>query len=306
MLRAERDLVLAIEPECYQRWLDDARLHVGDAALLEQLRSPEAAARLQPTRKVQGDIAVINLTGFITQKPSLLSMLFGGTSAQWFAETVQAAMADPAVGAVVLNIDSPGGSVFGLPEAAAVIRTSRGAKPLKAIANPFAASGGYYLAAQADEVIMLPSGVVGSIGVKVAHVDESEALKKAGLSVTEITYGRRKVEESSARPLTDEARESIQARVDYYGKLFEEDVAKGRRVSVAEVRAKYGEGAMFTADGAKTAGLVDRIATLEQVLAELTSGGRGAGVPKMETEPDPAQADPVEMAARAALAGVRF
>lgn len=301
MLRAEQDLVLAIEPECYRRWVEEARAHAGDAALLEKLRSPEAAARLEPTRKVSGDIAVVNLSGFITQKPSLLSMLFGGTSAEWFAATVKGAMEDPAVGAVIMNVDSPGGTVFGLPEAAAVIRASRGSKPLKAIANPLAASGGYYLASQADEVIMIPSGVVGSIGVKVAHVDESEALKMAGLSVTEITYGRRKVEESSARPLTEEGRESIQARVDYYGQLFEGDVAKGRRVSVATVRANFGEGAMLTADGAMAAGMVDRIATLDQVIAEMANGaGRVAG-PRMMAEEDP-----VEVAARAALAGLNL
>jgi signal peptide peptidase SppA len=239
---------------------------------------------------------VVNLTGFITQKSSLLSLLFGGTSAEWFASTVAAAMADPEVGAVVMNVDSPGGSVFGMTEAAAVIRAARGKKPLMAIANPLAASGGYYLASQADEVVMAPSALVGSIGVKVVHVDESEALKQAGLSVTEITYGRRKVEESSARPLTDDARAAIQGRVDYYGRLFEADVAKGRRVSVATVRDKYGEGAMFTANDAKARGLVDRIGTLDEVLGELAVGKRRrvAGV----------SSDPLELRARAALGGV--
>jgi signal peptide peptidase SppA len=299
MLRVEQDLVLAIEPECYRRWLEDAR-QAATAALMERAHSPEAAARLEPTRKSSGDIAVVNLSGFITQKPSLMSLLFGGTSAEWFAATVVGAMADPAVSAVVMNVDSPGGTVFGVPEAAAAIRASRGSKPLKAVANPLAASAGYYLASQADEVVMSPSAMVGSIGVKVVHVDESAALKAAGLTVTEITYGRRKVEESSAGPLSEEALASIQARVDYYGAMFESDVAKGRRTSVATVRAKYGEGAMFTANGAKAAGLVDRVATLDEVLGELTSGARRAG-PRAELA---AECDPVEIAVRAALAGL--
>lgn len=297
MLRVDRDQVLAIEPDTYRRWTEEARVHSTDPSLLEQLRSPEAAARLTPTKKSVGDIAVVNLTGFITQKPSLMSMLFGGTSTEGLVSMISAAMSDPSIGAVVMNVDSPGGVVFGVPEAATAIRSMRGTKPFIAIANPLAASAGYYLASQADEMVMAPSALVGSIGVKVTHVDESKAIEQAGLSVTEITYGRRKTEESSIGPLSDEARASIQSRVDYYGKLFETDVAKGRRTSVASVRANYGEGAMFTADGAKANGLVDRVATLEQVIAGLASGVRPA--PRAASKYDPA-----ELRALASLAGI--
>ncbi len=297
MLRVDLDRVLAIEPDTYRRWIADAKAHSGDASLLEQMRSPEAAAKLIPPKRLVGDIAVVGLTGFITQKPSVLSMLFGGTSTEGLVDMMRAAMSDSSIGAVILNVDSPGGIVFGVPEAAAAIRSMRGAKPIIALANPLAASAGYYLAAQADEMVMTPSALVGSIGVKVTHVDESKAIEQAGLSVTEITYGRRKTEESSIGPLSPEARASIQARVDYYGKLFETDVAKGRGVSVSTVKANYGEGAMFTADGAKAAGLVDRVATLEQVIAGLASGKR----------PGPrVMYDPTEVNAFAALGGIAF
>lgn len=310
MLRVEQDLVLAIEPECYRRWTAEAVMHSADTALLEELRSPEAAARLTPTRKSVGDIAVVNLSGFITQKPSMMSMLFGGTSTEGLVSMMQAAMDEPSIGAVVLNVDSPGGIVFGVPEAAAAIRAMRGKKPIVAIANPLAASAGYYLASQADEVVMTPSAMVGSIGVKVVHVDESKALEAAGLAVTEITYGRRKVEESSAGPLTEEARASIQSRVDYYGKLFESDVAAGRRTSVAKVRANYGEGAMFTADTAKASGLVDRVATLDELVGKLAGGWRPG--PRAEASLDATDEvvslptmDEVELGALEALAGIR-
>jgi signal peptide peptidase SppA len=311
MLRLEQDLVLAIEPECYRRWVNEATAHLSDAALLEKLHSPEAASKLIPQRKMSGAVAVVNLSGFITQKPSMLSMLFGGTSTEGLVEMVRAAMADPEVVAVILNVDSPGGSVHGVPEAAAAIRALRGQKPIIAIANPLAASAAYWMAAQADEIVMAPSAIAGSLGVKVAHVDESEALKQAGLSVTEITYGRRKTEESSIGPLSEEARASIQSRIDYFGKLFEADVAKGRGVSVATVRSNFGEGSVMTADAAKSSGLVDRVATLEQVINGLASGQR----PKVRAEAEPlpivASADPVtdeydpaELAAIATLAGI--
>lgn len=297
MLRVEQDLVLAIEPECYRRWLEEARAHAADPSLLAQLRDPEAAAKLTPGRKVVGNIAVINVTGFITQKPNLFSLLFGGTSTEGLANAVLAAMVDASVGAVVLSVDSPGGVVFGVPEAAAVIRAARGGKPLIAVANPFMASAAYYLASQADEVVALPSSITGSIGVLSGHIDESKLLARLGIEVTEIMHGRRKAELSSARPLSDEAKAHIQSRVDYYGEMFESDVAKGRRISVATVRAKFGEGALFTANDAKASGMIDRIATLDEVLAELASGKRHG---------PQAEADLEELRALAALSGVNL
>ena len=289
--------MLFIEPDCYRRWLDEARLHAGNPATMERIYSPEAEARLTPGKKSVGDIAVINLTGFITQKPSLFTVLFGGTSTEGLVQMIRAAVTEPSVGAIVLNVDSPGGDVSGVPEAATAIRNLRGKKPIVALANPLMASASYYLGAQADEIVATPSSIVGSIGIIVAHIDESEALKKAGLNVSIITYGRRKAELTSAKPLGDEAREGIQARVDYFGHLFEADVAKGRGVSVQTVRANYGEGAVFTAPDARAAGLVDRIGTLEEVVGRLASGQR-VGVR--------AEADPLEIAARAALAGVKI
>lgn len=292
---SEASGLLFIEPDSYRRWMAEAKLHLADVTLLEKLRSPEAAVQLAPGKKAVGDIAVVNLSGFITQKPSIMSLLFGGTSTEGLAASIVAAMAEPSVGAVVFNVDSPGGVVFGVPEAAATIRAARGPKPFIAVANPLMASAAYYLASQADEVVSAPSALVGSIGVYVAHADESKALAAAGIDVTEITYGKRKAEETSFHPLTDEARAGIQARVDYYGHLFEADVAKGRRVPVGAVRAKYGEGAVFTADAAKAAGLVDRIATLDEVLAGLAHPQARKAGPRSYRE---------DLAARAALAGV--
>jgi signal peptide peptidase SppA len=285
--------VLAIEPETYRRWLSWAI-----ARPIASVDEAEAAARLIPGRKSVGDIAVVALSGFITQKPNMFSMLFGGTSAEQFAREVAAAMRDDTVGAVVLNVDSPGGSVFGVPEAAAAIRALRGSKPMVAVANPIMASAAYHLASQADEVVSSQSGLVGSIGAFALHVDESAALEAAGLKVTEVTYGRRKAEESSIKPLSEDARASMQTRVDYYGKLFEEDVAKGRKTPIATVRSRYGEGAVFVATEAQSVGLVDRIASLDDVITELARGKRPAvGLRAF---------DEAALRARAALAGVRL
>lgn len=289
--------ILAMVPEVLAEW--SAIAARASAELAAAAQSPEAQAKLVPGRKSVGDVAVLRIGGFIAQKPSLFSMLFGGTSTEALVRELSAVMNDGSIGAVVLDVDSPGGEVFGLEEAAGAIRAMRGTKPLFAVANPLAASAAYYLASQASDVAVTPSGLVGSIGVIAHHVDESSRIERAGLRVTQVTYGRRKGEESSVGPLSDEARASIQARVDTYGRKFEADVAKGRRVSVDKVRSQFGEGALMTADDAKGVGLVDRVATLDEVIYAAARGLKPA-----------AQAvrafDPGALAARAILAGVKL
>lgn len=284
--------VLAMDERTYRYW----------SALAEK-RPPttvalDAAARLVPARRSVGSVAVIPLSGFLTQKPTLFSMLFGGTSVREFAREVVAALADPSVGAVVMDVDSPGGETFGVTEAATLIREARGSKPLLAVANPIAASAAYWIASQADEVAVTPSGLAGSIGVFSTYVDESKALEQAGLAVTFIKYGARKAEASGVEPLSEDALASIQARVDEAGRQFEADVAKGRRVSAARVHSDFGEGAVLTAEQSVKAGLADRVATLDEIVAKLAGGYRPKGVARA--------ADPAELRLRARLAGVKL
>lgn len=264
--------ILAIEPDTYREWLAQVKETNWTAETLEELRGPAAATRLQPGRRNIGNIAVTQIGGFISQKPSLMSMLFGGTSTEALVAELRQLVAERSVGAIVLDVASPGGSVFGVPEAAAAIRALRGVKPIIAVSNPMMASAAYYLAAQADEIVATPSSLTGSIGTMSVFVDETQALEQAGLRVEVFTHGERKAEESGLRPLTDTARESIQARVDYYGAMFEADVAKARGVSPAAVRSRFGQGAVFNAEDAVAAGLIDRIGVLEDVIAELASG----------------------------------
>jgi len=269
--------VLAMDERTYRLWAEQTK-----GAVFTW--TAEAAARLIPAKRSVGSVAVIPLSGFLTQKPSLFSMLFGGSSVREFAREVVTALADPSVGAVVMDVDSPGGEVFGVPEAALAIRSARGTKPLMAVANPIAASAAYWLAAQADEMAVTPSGLAGSIGVFATHVDESKALEQAGLAVTFISYGRRKTEGASTAPLSEDALATIQARVDAFGRMFEADVAKGRRVSAGKVAKDFGEGAVMTAEESVKAGLADRVATLDEVVAKVANGYRPAGVARAYDE----------------------
>lgn len=288
--------ILAIDP----LWLDHRREAV--AAWLRSGRTfeagPEAAAKLVPVRRGVGSVAVIPVVGFLTQHPSLLSMLFGGTSTEAVAVEVAAAARDSSVSAIVLDVDSPGGSVFGVSEAAAKIRSARGQKPVFAVADAVAASAAYWLASQADEVIGTPSSLTGSIGVIGAYLDTSEAQAREGVKMTVFRYGENKIGDTG-EPLSEEGIREIQAQVDYFGRLFDADVAKGRRVSVERVRADFGQGATFTADTAQRAGLIDRVETLDEVVRQAVAGRRPASM-----GPAPRGYDPVELAARASLGGL--
>jgi signal peptide peptidase SppA len=224
-----------------------------------------------------GDVAVIAIYGTITNRPTIFSSYSGGTSAEELGRTIDAAAADRTIRCILLDVDSPGGSVYGIEEAAAKILAARDRKPVTAVANPVAASAAYWLASQAGELVVVPSGQVGSVGVIAAHVDESEAEKLAGLKTTLITAGKYKGELDGSQPLTAEARAAVQDTVDQYYDKFVRAVAAGRKTSLKDVRENFGEGRMRTAADAVKAGMADRVATFEDVLQELQRDSRKDG-----------------------------
>lgn len=214
-----------------------------------------------------GAVAVIPVFGTIHQHAGVMADYSGGVSTEGLAKALRSALADPEVSAVVLDIDSPGGSVFGVPELAEEIYRARGSKPLVAVADSLAASAAYWLACQADEMWVTPSGYVGSIGVYMAHVDRSSAYEKAGLRVSYISAGAYKTEGNDAEPLSEEGRANWQGDVDAYYGMFVNDVARARGVSAATVRGGFGEGRTVMARAAKTEGMVDQVGTLEEAVS---------------------------------------
>jgi signal peptide peptidase SppA len=180
-----------------------------------------------------GAVAVVPLYGVISPRMNLMSAMSGGTTAEGFVRSFRAALADPDVTGILIDVDSPGGNVQGITEAAAVVREARGRKPIVAIANHDAYSAAYWIASQADEVVVSPSGGVGSIGIIGGHQDISEAQAKAGVKTTLISAGKYKTEGNPYEPLGDEARAEMQRRADAFMAIFAGDVAKGRGTTVA-------------------------------------------------------------------------
>jgi capsid assembly protease len=221
-----------------------------------------------------GAIAVLPVYGTLANHAGMMAESSGGVSTDRLAARFRQVVADPGVSAVVLDLDSPGGAVSGIPELAAEIYASRGRKPIKAVANTLAASAAYWLAAAADEVIVSPSAEIGSVGVVAAHQDVSEALARDGVKVSLVTAGRYKAEGNPYQPLDDEARAELQRRVDEAHQVFVRDLAKFRGVGVETVRTEFGEGRIFGPREAIRRGMADREGTIDDVIAEFASPRR--------------------------------
>jgi capsid assembly protease len=216
-----------------------------------------------------GAIAVLPLYGTIAQRMGVLTAASGGTSTEAFGRVFDQAVADPQIGAILLEVDSPGGSVSGVTELASKIYAARGRKPIVANINSLGASAAYWIAAMADEISITTSGMAGSIGVRYVHQEESEKLAKDGVKTTIISAGKFKSEGHPSEPLDDEALAHIRSLVEENYDSFVSDVAKGRGVSVSTVRSGYGEGRVLTAKASVKAGLVDRVETIDATIDRL-------------------------------------
>lgn len=250
------------DPNCINEWPVDTL-------------TVEAAVK---TRKTKKAIAVVPVHGPMTNRSSAFTAFFGGTSTEKLGQLFDALIASPAVGAVIFDVDSPGGIVYGVPELAAKIHGARGTKPIVAVSNAEMFSAAYYLASAADQVVVTPSGQTGSIGVWSLHTDYSEALEQAGVKATFISAGERKVWGNPYEPLADEARAMLKDQVDGYYSDFVGTVAKHRGVTPKEVRDGFGRGGTVAAKDSKAQGLADRVDTLENTIGRL-----GGNVSERET-----------------------
>ncbi len=252
-------------------------------------------------------VATIPLHGLITQRANLFTRFSGGTSTELFTAALDQALADDQVRAIVLDVDSPGGGVYGTPEASAKVYAARGRKPIYAVANSLMASAAYWIGAAADQVVASASADVGSIGVYQLHVDRSAADAKAGIRRTIIKAGEYKALGNDVEPLSEASRARLQQEIDQVYGMFLADVAKYRRVSVAEVASGFGRGSTEMGDAAVAARLADRVATLEQVVGELGRLAKSfpaATVPQINAKGAKMQLFSAKVIAAAVAAGV--
>jgi signal peptide peptidase SppA len=218
-----------------------------------------------------GGIAVIPVYGVITQRGNMVDDVSGPgmVSTQLVTQMLRQAVADDAVSQILLDIDSPGGSVYGVAELGDAILSARAQKPVVAIANSLAASAAYWVGSQASEFYVTAGGEVGSIGVWQAHFDYSQAFAAEGVTPTLISAGKFKVEGNPYAPLSEEAQGFMKSRVDDYFQAFTKAIAKGRNLSISQVREGMGQGRVLGADAALAQNMVDGIASFDQVLSKM-------------------------------------
>lgn len=275
-----RDGVGAALVPLLEKVITGARVHDGDlySAIVaeEQTASAqrrEVAQRLStpsiiPAGKGGKATALVSMRGMALYDVEYQPMAF---STFLLAQTVTALGNDPEIGMVVLMIDTPGGVVTGVKEAADAIYSARQKKPVVAIVNPLCASAGYWLASQATEIVSVPSGDIGSVGVFILHADCSGMLEEAGINHTFIFAKESpyKVDGNMYQPLSESAREEFQTGVDETMNDFVKAIARGRGVSAKKVLDDFGKGRTLDAAKAKSVGMIDRIATINVAFARL-------------------------------------
>ncbi len=244
--------------------------------------SKQAAAN--SLRASKGKIGVIPVYGPVDQRWSGALDKAGGTSLEEVGLAFDTLMSDPSVTAILFDIDSPGGSSYGVEELSTRVFNARSVKPSYAIANSMAASAGYWLASAAGHLTVTPGGDVGSVGVYSVHVDESAALAMEGVQITAVSAGEFKTELAPWSALSNEARAYVQESVNATYSKFLSAVARNRGTTVSDVKANYGQGRVLNADQSLAAKMVDRIGSFDEVLGKLAARPSGGGGQRASVE----------------------
>jgi len=242
----------------------------------QKLDAEEVETRVHGARRPASDrrmsaVAVLPLFGTIFPRANLMTQMSGATSAEQFGKEFAQLVKDPEVSAIVIDADSPGGTVDGIEELSNQIYDARGTKPIVAVVDHLMASAAYWIGTAAEEVVISPSGEAGSIGVFAVHEDWSKALDQEGIKVSLISAGKFKTEGNPYEPLAEDAKGAIQSRVNDYYDAFINSIARNRAVKASIVRNGFGEGRVVGARQAVELGMADRVGTLEETIDRLLS-----------------------------------
>ena len=223
-----------------------------------------------------GAVAIIPVYGVLAPRANMMTETSGMASYDVLAAQLREVVKTESIATIVLDVDSPGGSVAGATEFAKEVLKARSKKPVVAVAQYTMASAAYWIASCATEIVAAPSAKVGSVGVFAIHDDLSKALENEGINRTYIRAGKFKADDNETQPLDGEAAARWQRMVDDALATFHADVAKGRGVAIDAVRTGFGQGAVMSADDALAAGMIDRIATLDDTVKRLAAGDKSS------------------------------
>ena len=214
-------------------------------------------------------IAVIPVFGTLVKRAGAIEAASGLTSYGHLEDRIMDAATDPAVRAVLLDIDSPGGEAAGVFDLSDLVFEARSLKPVWAVADEEAFSGAYAIASAAERIVVPRTGGLGSIGVVAVHVDRSARDAMEGFRTTTVYAGAAKNDFNPHETLKDGARQTLQVEVDRVYGLFVDTVARNRGLTADAVRAT--EARLFFGENAVAAGLADEVGTLRESLASLAA-----------------------------------
>jgi signal peptide peptidase SppA len=257
---------IAAELHC-QPWLVSPLVHREFAAALCKAIAETAAPEKQPAYTVTPDgVAIVQARGMLWRgwSDALYDAWFGVTSTDVLQRAIEDADSDPRSRAIMLDIDSPGGMVAGVPECALAIKTAR--KPTLAYNGGLMDSGAYWLASQCNAIYATVSARTGSIGAYIALLDVSAYFEREGLTMDVFKSGADKAIGMPGTSLTDAQRARLQQRVDRIGAEFRGAVSVGR---AGQVPSAYMEGDDYDAAEAVAGKLIDDVGTPAAAMAAL-------------------------------------
>jgi signal peptide peptidase SppA len=256
----------AITPEALQQILEiSIREHLPDFEAVAAKRSRRMDGS-ESARVREGGVAVINITGPIFRYADFFTDISGGATIDSLSKDFAAALSDPSVSSILLNIDSPGGEVAGVNEFAQMVFDARDRKPIVAYVDGLGASAAYWIASAAHEIVADATGMIGSIGVVAAIPNPDKR------SAREVEFVSSQSPKKRPNPNTESGKDQIQALVDDLADVFVSTVARNRGVGVKTVLGEFGQGAVLVGQKAVDAGLADRLGSFEQVVSDLAAG----------------------------------
>lgn len=251
---------LAILPDILPKVVAEASANPSAGTFLFARRDEEA----KPYRTEQG-AAVIDIRGALTKRGG-----FWTDGYERIRERIEAALNDGAVRSILLNIDSPGGTVDGCKVLADWIASVRDEKPMYAFADGTMCSAAYWIGAATGRVFAPVSARVGSVGVVMTHTDWSKWNENFGIGVTYITGGEFKAVGNIDTPLSDKDLAYLQKSIDEAYAMFRHGVASSMALDEAEAK-DWADGKVFYAEEAHELGLVTRlVASREEAIATIT------------------------------------
>ena len=238
----------------------------------------DMAPRARPDFGMSRKVAIVYVDGDMVdgrsqQIPFLGVKLVGSYT---IAESLKEAREDDRIGAVVLRIETGGGSAMAADVIWRQVQLTARVKPIVVSMGSAAASGGYYIAAPATRIFANPLSITGSIGIFYGKADVSELMKKIGVNVEVYKTAPRADAESIFRPFTDEERRELERKVKQFYDMFLSRVSEGRKLTKQQVDA-VGQGRVWTGEQAFERRLVDELGGLRQALA---TARRLAGMPE--------------------------